>query len=208
MAKSTSQLTRDYIKHKPYIKECLKEDLINYSALARKIANELELSTKSSTEAILVATRRFQKDLEKEHTKKEDVLSLLEHSEIEIKNKILVCTLQRKFQDQEKDLTNFAKKSDVLHITQGTDHYTIITQEKYEEYLHSNFTIIKTNKELALIRIKSPQNIETTVGVVAFLTNLLAQNSINIVEFVSCWTETLFIIQAKDATRAMECLKF
>ena len=38
--------------------------------------------------------------------------------------------------------------------------------------------------------------------------NFLAENGVNILEFLSCWTDTLFIIDSKDVNKAITFLKF
>ena len=41
-----------------------------------------------------------------------------------------------------------------------------------------------------------------------YLCSLLGENGINIVEEMSCWTDTIFLVQEKDLGRIMELLKF
>ena len=62
----------------------------------------------------------------------------------------------------------------------------------------------KTN--FKLINIHSPEDLEATPGVVAFLTALLAEQNVNIIEFISCWTETIIVVEKKDSLKAYEVL--
>jgi hypothetical protein len=57
-----------------------------------------------------------------------------------------------------------------------------------------------------MIVINSPEELEATVGVVAFLTTLLAEQNVNIVEFISCWTETIIVVEKKDSFKTYEAL--
>jgi len=50
--------------------------------------------------------------------------------------------------------------------------------------------------------------LEETVGVIAYLSNLLAENGINIIETMSTWTDTLFVISEKDIVKVMGLLRF
>lgn len=95
MNKSTTELTIDYIKEHPHIKNCLKKGLINYSSLARLISKELKIEKTSSKEAILIAARRFQEKLKKELVNEQKIRTLLSKSEIDIKNKINVLILSK-----------------------------------------------------------------------------------------------------------------
>jgi aspartokinase len=57
-----------------------------------------------------------------------------------------------------------------------------------------------------MIVIHSPEELEATPGVVAFLATLLAEQNVNIVEFISCWTETILVVEKKDSLKAYEVL--
>ncbi|HDO19617.1 MAG TPA: hypothetical protein ENG74_02695 [Thermoplasmatales archaeon] len=67
--------------------------------------------------------------------------------------------------------------------------------------------MIKINKGLALIIIRSPKDIENTPGVLSYIYSLFAENGINIVETMSCWTDTILVVDEKDVARVMEFLK-
>jgi aspartokinase len=57
-----------------------------------------------------------------------------------------------------------------------------------------------------MIVVHSPEELEVTPGVVAFLTTLLAEQGVNIVEFISCWTQTIIVIEKKDSLKVYETL--
>lgn len=57
-----------------------------------------------------------------------------------------------------------------------------------------------------MIVVHSPEELEATPGVVAFIATLLAEQSVNIVEFISCWTETIIVIEKKDSLKVYETL--
>ena len=66
--------------------------------------------------------------------------------------------------------------------------------------------VLKKNENCTTIIIKSPEEIENTPGVVAFLTSLLSEQNVNVIEFISCWTETIIVVGRKDSLRAYEIL--
>jgi len=66
--------------------------------------------------------------------------------------------------------------------------------------------IISVTRGLVEIAVTSPETIEKTPGLLAFLSGALASNGINIVEEMSCYTDTTFILERKNMTRAMEIL--
>lgn len=212
MEQTTTELTKQYIKDNPSIKNCLKKGLINYSSLARLIAKELKIEKKTSKEAILIAARRFRDELKKEKQQETKIKELLSASEYEIKNKITVFILEKNIHFEGIEIIQKAVRNvgGTFYILEGSDNYTLITSEKFEAMVNSKMrgVIIKKESDLALIIIKSAKAIETTVGVLAYLTSLFAENGVNILEFLSCWTDTLFIIDANDINKAVEFLKF
>jgi len=212
MDKSTSQLTIDYIKDHPSIKSCLKKGLINYSALSRLISRDLNVEKISSKEAILVAARRFREQMRKEENLERGIVSLLSRSEVSIKNKIVVLILKKGLDINllDRAQNEVRKDSGTFFLLEGSNNWTLITQERYlsivEPLAHSK--IIKKERGLALVAISSSVDIETTPGVVAYLSALFFENGVNILEFLSCWTDTLFIIDSRDVGKTMGFLKF
>ena len=210
--KSTTELTIEYIKEHPSIKSCLKKGLINYSSLSRLIAKELNIEKKNSKEAILIAERRFQEKLKKETAFEKQIKDLLAKSEIEIKNKILVFILEKNiyldyFDQIQKQIR---KELGTFYLLEGSDSYTLVIQEKYSNLIEKKFRskIIKKRSNLALINYKSSKEIEDIPGVLSYLTTLFSENGVNIVEFLSSWTDTLFIINSDDITKTLNFLKF
>lgn len=212
MEKSTSQLTVEYIKDHPSIKSCLKKGLINYSALSRLIAKDLDLEKKSSKEAILVAARRFREQVRKEGSMEKEISALLSRSELSIKNKIVVLILKRGLDVSVLDRAQEEVRRDAgaFFLLEGSNNWTLITQERYAPLVERavQSRIIKKERGLSLVAISSSSEIETTPGVVAYLASLFFENGVNILELLSCWTDTLFIIDSKDAGKAMGFLKF
>jgi hypothetical protein len=212
MKKSTSELTIEYIKEHPYIKNCLKKGLINYSALARLISEELGIQKKSSKEAVLVAARRFRDKLKNEYKTEEEIKTLLKKSEIEIKTKIDVFVLNKSIDIDtiDKIQKNMRKENRMSFFLEGSDNYTFIFPHKYADVVYKSLSgyVIKKHENLVMIIFKSPKEIENTKGVVAYLAGLFSENDINIIEFLSCWTDTLFIIEPKDVNKALNFLDF
>lgn len=211
MEKTTTELTQEYIKEHPYVQSCLKKGLINYSALSRLIAKELNIEKKTSKEAILIAARRFQEKLKQEMITEKAIKELLKNSTVEFKNKITVFVVQKTINlDLHEETQTIHKEFGVIYTIEGSDHYVIVTQEKYVSLVERKVKdlLIKKTTDLALLMLRSPKEIEQTKGVAAFLASLFAENGINIMEFISCWTDTLFIINSKDVAKALGLLEF
>ncbi|MFB6077079.1 MAG: ACT domain-containing protein, partial [Candidatus Nanohaloarchaea archaeon] len=57
-----------------------------------------------------------------------------------------------------------------------------------------------------MITLKSPQDLEDTPGVLAYILSILAGREINITEFISCREDTHIVIHEDDATEAFSLL--
>jgi hypothetical protein len=212
MEKNTAQMTFEFMRNNPDIKRCLKKGLINYSALSRHIAKELSIGNKSSKEAILIAARRYRAGLAKESAQDERIQDLLSRSQIEMRNRIAVHTLDKGIVlDHIDELQRLCRKeSNTFYFIESSDFNTLITSDRYTQYIQKRFrtNILKRLDSQTLINLRTGKEIERTLGVIAYLTSLFAENGVNITEFFSCHTDTVFIIANKDVTKAMEFLRF
>lgn len=209
---TTAELTEKYIANHPSIKDCLKQGLINYSRLSRKIAKELNIEKKTSIEAILIAARRYEEKIKKEKIREEKIIQILKNSELEIKNKIVVVILKKNIIPEEliNLERNIKKQDDLVYVIEGTKTYTIITSEKYLKSIKNKFSrkIIKISREQAMIIMKNPEGVEETTGFTAYLYSRFGDHGVNILETMSCWTDTIFVISENDISTALKFLKF
>tara|TARA_Y100000310_G_C20694649_1_gene824693 strand:+ start:3133 stop:3759 length:627 start_codon:yes stop_codon:yes gene_type:complete len=207
---NVTKLTEEFVNQHPSIKDCLKQDILNFSKVARKIQHENSIE---NFEAIVIALRRLKQKIQYQEDRLEKKIQyLLKNSRIAVKNKIIaVVTEKNIFQDNLIELEkSVLKKNESIHVVQGSDSITIITTEQFLEPIKNYFKnkIIKVTKDLIEVTLKADETIEETPGYLAFLTSMLAENNINIVETMSTWTETLFVLDEKDITKTMELFKF
>lgn len=180
---------RDYLKNKPYILEALEKGIVNLSELSRQIQKELKTD---NIIAIKAALRRFSGELQKhKHKREEKVLQLLKKSTITVYDGRSVTITDRPIETKEKIKVNLEGKFVYLleknNLAEITD-------------------ALKMHENCAMIVIHSPEELEATPGVVAFLASLLAEQNINIIEFISCWTDTIIVVERKDSLRTYETL--
>jgi aspartokinase len=180
---------RSYLKNKPYILEALEKGIVNLSELSRQIQKELKTN---NITAIKAALRRFSDELKKhKHKREEKVLYLLKKSTITVYDGRSVTITDRPIETKEKIKVNLEdrfvyllEKNDLADITDA----------------------LKMHENCAMIVIHSPEELEATPGVVAFLASLLAEQNINIIEFISCWTDTIIVVEKRDSFRTYETL--
>ena len=207
-----TKLAEGYIDRHPSVKDCVRKGLINYSALTRQMAQDLNIDIKKNFDAILIACRRYFGKLKNEDNFEKKIIDLLKQSKLEVKNKIVVAVVEKDvYFDHLIDLhKEVKKKAEVFHIIEGSNTITLITVSEFLNYIKKVFKskILKITENLAEVNLKSSEDLEQTPGVIAYLTTLLAGNGINIIETMSTWTDTLFVIDEKDIAKIMEVLKF
>jgi len=207
---TTTELTEAYLTKHPSIQDGLKQDIINYSKLARKIAKELNIEQQVKMDAILIACRRYAEKINSHSLREQQIMKVLRQSELEIKTKIIVAIIDKKTYTEnllaiEKTIR---KKADMFYAIEGTKVFTLITSEKYHQEIKDLFgkNIIKISTELAMITLKSPKEMEGTPGVITYVSSLLSDHNINIIECMSCWTDSIFVIDEKNITPAIHYL--
>lgn len=184
-----AQNVRNHLKNKPYLLEALEKGIVNLSELSRQIQNELKTN---NTSAVKAALRRFSEELQKHKQKREEkVLYLLKRSDIAVYDRKAVIVTMK-----EIELKN-GMKVDLLG-----KHIYLMDRSDLPERVNS----LVRHDNCTMIVVHSPEELEATPGVVAFLTTLLAEQNVNIVEFISCWTETIIVVEKKDSLKAYEVL--
>ncbi len=186
---TVAQNVRNHLRNKPYLLEALEKGIVNLSELSRQIQSELKTE---DTSAIKAALRRYSEELQRHKQKREEkVLQLLRRSNIAVYDRKSVIITG-------KEITSkMGMKVDLL----GKFVYLLDRSD-----LPERITALVKHDNCTMIVIHSPEELEATPGVVAFLATLLAEQSINIVEFISCWTETIMVVEKKDSLKAYEVL--
>ena len=188
--RSVAQLVRETLSMRPFLLDALKMGIVNYSALARVLQREIG---EGSLEAIKAAIIRVGEELVEEWgLREEEVLSILKESKVRLQDKIAVIISPVML--------------DIPYIVTAylTDSYVyIVDQTELEEPLPEG---VQVTRDLVALILLSPPRVETTPGFVAFVSQLLASRNINIVEFISCSTNTVIVLDSRDALEAFRLL--
>jgi len=189
--KSVAQLVRETIQMRPSLLDALNMKIVNYSALARILQAEIG---EGSIEAVKAAVIRVSDEIASDRKLREEaVQSILKESKVRLQDKIAVVISPLKL--------------DISHIVTAhlTDQYVyVVDQTTMKEELKDP---VKVQSNLVALILLSPPRVETTPGFVAFITQLLASRNINIVEFISCSTNTIIILDGQDALKAFSLLQ-
>lgn len=206
--KNITKSAEEYIKNHPFIRQALKNNIINYSKLARMISRERNIN---NFDAILIACRRY---YQKIHKKSEipSVINLLKGSKLSIRSNIAVVIIEpdasfRNILQLQKEIHD---QNEIIHVIRGANAITLIVTEDFLYKIEKRFrnNIIKVNKNLIEIVMKSPVKLESLPGVMGHIYSLFSENDVNIIETLSCWTDTIIVINRDDLSKTMELLTF
>jgi len=199
---------REYIDAHPSIRDALQMDLVNLSALARKIVKDTDVE---SEDAALIACRRYQ--VPPGYRAREGaVKAVLRKSKIEIHSKVAIITVRPSY-DIMKELGRITAKyfeaGRLFRIVQGSHGVTLICDDVIvEEMLEmlSRRDIIQMTRGLVEMSVTSPEDIAATPGVISYLMAALAGDGINLNEAMSCHTDTIFLVSESDMMPAFKAL--
>lgn len=200
------------LRKNPHVCDCLH--FSNYSRLAvlMKPAVERRTARKVSKEAIKTAIRRFAQA----HAGANfygNAVSVLRGGRLSLRNNISVLALYPgmhaigKIPEIEKIIDR--RKGEILHVVAGINCIVMILDDsnfsKAERIMRKD--VLSERTGLGAITITTSLKITNTPGVIAHITTLLAQNGINIEEVSSCYTDTILILDKREAIRAYNLLE-
>lgn len=208
--RSTARIVREYIDLHPSVKDGMRMGILNLSALARRImAEEPEVT---SEDAALIACRRYELDPQ-ERIVEEDILRVLGRSKLEVRTKVEVVTVRPSwhiFRRLEEAMTLLQGSNTTLHVIHGSAGVTVITDESFVDdivdVLGEDQVLSRTGDLVELV-VTSPEVIEGTPGILAYLSTTLSSRGINLVEVISTYKDTMFVVDREDMVGAFEALE-
>ena len=208
--KTSAEITRDYIEQHPSVMDCLSYDIVNFSALARKIMEE---TGAKNEEAVMIACRRYQLELKNRRSRENDIISTLRNSRVRLKSKVSLINARnepRTLQLLQKIQQGIVvKNNSMLTVQQGSKVLTIILDdENLEETLSAlgKELVINTRNRLGEITVESPETIVETPGILTRFSSVLSEAGVNCLEVVSCNTESTFVVGEQDLIKAYNLL--
>jgi class 3 adenylate cyclase len=101
-------------------------------------------------------------------------------------------------------------RGETLHIVSGIETVKVVTDLKnLEEFfrLIPKKKILKVTYDAAEIVISLADSVLVTPGVVATISSHIAQNGINLIEYITCSPHAIVVVEAKDALKCYELLE-
>jgi len=208
---SVPEVVREIITRNRSIFDCMKMDLINYTALAVKIQSDVErvLGNSVNLNTIVVAIKRFADSLDLKDEVEEQ--SVLKNARLALTDGIVDIKFSIKNSQGIDPLTILAKFSKITSdydFFRSSDSFRFLTED-IDDIRHIFDTL--PNREnifstgLAKIRISMPQN-QNKSDVVSYVAEVLHNNGVELVNAFFSQDNIIIILKEKDASRAYEIL--
>ncbi len=211
---SIGKITEELINKSPFLREAMTDELINISALARKLKPEIEEVTGKEVKegAIVMAIKRMTPGLyHRLNVKITNVMGDL--GDFLVRSNLSDFT----FENSESLKT---KQADVIHeinkendsfftLCKGVSETTFIVNTQHDELIKRMFSgekIKSHTTDLASVTVKLPMVNTEIYGIYYYILKHLAWEGINIVELVSTSNEFTIVVKQDDVDKAFKIL--
>jgi hypothetical protein len=211
---SIGKITEDLINRSPFLREAMTDDLINISALARKLKNEIEdLAGKEVNEgAIVMAIKRMTPGLyHRLNIKITNVMGDL--GDFLVRSNLEDFTFENSdaFKSKQASLIEEINKDNDTFFTlcKGVTETTFIVSSQHSETVSRIFKHAKLKshtKDLASVTVKLPTINTEIYGIYYYILKHLAWEGINIIEIVSTSNEFTVVVKQDDVDKAFKIL--
>jgi hypothetical protein len=205
---SVAEQVRRYLDGHPVVADSLRLGIANYSAIARRIGADTGLPANA---AVVAACRRYPRG-RGVSSREGAVRRVLRKSRIETRTKVATITLGlgadvlQRLGDVVEELLDENSLCRVIQVSRGT--VVIVDEDSVLRVTRvlRGAQVAAVRKGLVELAVTSPESIEETPGLLTLLTGVLSAQSINIVEALSCFTDTIFLLEQGDLNAAMAVL--
>jgi aspartokinase len=199
-----------FIDNNPSIKRNMSNGLINRRALANFIIKQRNLQT--SLDAVISAIRRYDiKNYNDMFLTAQDMIS--QTTDLSTRSNLanVVLSKDTKIQKLIPEFFTIIKydRGDVLRIIQADESIKVLINEKNLKKIVEILPkekILSIDENLAEINLHLNNKAKDTPGVLAIITNELANNGVSIVEVLSCFPELLWFVYQSDLLKAYNAL--
>lgn len=211
---SIGKVTEDLINRSPFLREAMTEDLINISALARKLKPEIEqiVGKEVKEGAIIMAIKRMTPGLyHRLNLKITKVMGDL--GDFLVRSNLIDYTFENSdsLKNKQGELINEINKDNdsFFALCKGVTETTfIVNAQKKEvvERIFKNDKLKSNTNDLASVTVKLPKINTEIYGIYYYILKHLAWEGINIIEIVSTSNEFTVIVKQDDVDKAFKIL--
>jgi aspartokinase len=208
---SVPDAVREIITRNRSIYDCIKMDLINYTALAVKIQKEVEVQVGPvNLNTIVVAIKRYADSFEKKEEIQQE--PVLKNARLSLTDGILdikISTDDFGANDAATLMDRFTQIDPNYELFRFTDSFRVLTEDILDvRKLLESFPFQKNNFQtgLAKISIRIPE-VQSGSNIASYVSEILHNNGIELVNAFFGQDEIIIVLREKDAARAYEILR-
>jgi len=192
------------------LKRDIARDLVNVRKLANYIIKMQKLD--ASLDSVISAIRRYKFSA----IKNEEWLSayeMLKQAKLSIRTQMVSLELKRtddvKTQLGRPDKLVEYQEHDTVRVLEGSNTVTLIFDKKNSDKIINHFAkknILSMVKNVGMLELSYPNELEKTPGVFFIIANELAQNEISIIDALISSSEHIIVIYEKDVVKAFDLI--
>lgn len=180
----------------------------NLSAMARIIKPSMDAiaGTDVSIESIVTALKRIRKDYKVPYASVEPIVA---GSTISLRTDVAKISIAKNKKTIEKIAKPLTTHYDsFISVSESINSVTMIFDQLILERMKNIFDsdTLEVEKNLAAIIVQSPEEIIKTPGCALIFYNQLARRHINIEDTISCYTDTIMLVNMNDVAKAFNAL--
>lgn len=199
-----------FIDRRPYIRQSLRNGLINKTALAKYIIEKNQMDP--NLDAVISAIRRYDTDkIDDLYVPAKKILTAI--ADISTRTNMIIITMGKEIEILNLIPKFYAiinhEKGELLRVVHANQYVKIIINksnlEKIKLILPENK--IKSIDYVSEINIRFNRVADDIPGPISMLVNELAINKVSIIEVVTCFPEAIVYIFEKDLIKGYNALQ-
>ncbi|MEM2856774.1 MAG: hypothetical protein QW416_06710 [Candidatus Nitrosocaldaceae archaeon] len=208
MANTISEVVKSIIDNDLSFQDALERGYSNLSAMARLIKPKVDMIMNYDVkiDSIVTSLKRLKATY---NITTKDVEEIVANSKIILKTDVAKISLIKSKGIVEKVTKPLAEHYDAfISVSQGVDSITMIFDHVILEKMKTLFIedVLEVQNNLAAIIVKSPASIIKTPACALVFYNQLGKRHINIEDTISCYTDTIMLVDMDDVAKAFNIL--
>ncbi len=192
------------IERDAHYRKAIELGIANLSAIAAAIAAKL----RCNPEAAKVAVARYAKSRVEAAGERASLVSrVLAKSSVSLQDDVAVLVVENSGLAAAR--TPALEGDEIISVVSSKHGITIACRGSAVAALEKRFkgSVLLFSKNLCLVQLSSPQNIENVPGVFVTVLDAIYRRGLNVLEASSCYTDTNIIVERKDAVKCFEAVE-
>lgn len=211
-ASSVTRAVKEEVDADLSIQDAMARGYVNLSALARvlvpKVAARTGKKAKGVSEAgVATALKRLRRSYS---VPSPGVGKVIAESVVNVRTHVSRLSVERTRRTlQTVTALLSGNQEDFIQVSESQSYITLIFDQKLHPRVRRSLAaaeVLDEGEGEAAITVHSPEAIVTTPGCISAFYNQLFRRRINVEDTVSCYTDTIMLVEMKDASRAFEAL--